>query len=199
MAELLIDHSGWLDAPTDLVWRGLIDLGAVDEWHDRVDEGAPGEAGPGLERRWRVGSRWLVGGIVEAEPGRRLTLLVRDGASLLRILRVVVELDPAEGATRYRLELVAETSSLAAPLIPWLRFRAQVELHRAVRGFRAWIEERARDDRRSAARSRASGGESPGRARLPAIAPTLDDRVVAEPRAVGARFSDETVGEALVA
>jgi uncharacterized protein YndB with AHSA1/START domain len=147
MSEFAIELSGRVGAPLALVWNTLTDLETVAAWLDRVEDAEASEHGPD-HRRWRVGRRWIVGGIVEVEPRRKVVLVLREASSLIRQIRIVVHIAAAERGTAFRVELAGDAAGLATPLKPWLRLRAEIELHRAVRDFRAWIEERAARDRR---------------------------------------------------
>jgi uncharacterized protein YndB with AHSA1/START domain len=144
MASFAVEVSGRIAAPPSLVWEALTDLGSVAEWLDRVDEVEPAAADDPVARRWRVGRRWVVGGIVEVEPRRKVVIVLREATSFLRQVRVVVRVAAAERGTSYRVELVGDAAGIASPLRPWLRLRSEIELHRAVRGFRAFVEERTR-------------------------------------------------------
>jgi uncharacterized protein YndB with AHSA1/START domain len=147
MSGFSIELSGRVGAPLPMVWEALTDLESAAQWLDRVDD-AEHAVGEGAQQsRWRVGRRWIVGGIVEIEPRRKVVLVLRDTSSLIRQVRVVVRLSPGDRGTWFHVELAGDAAGMAAPLKPWLRLRAEIELHRAVRGFRAWIEERAQRER----------------------------------------------------
>jgi uncharacterized protein YndB with AHSA1/START domain len=145
MANFSVDLSGRLAVPLQLAWAALTDLAAAPEWLDRVEESdADASDLAWSEARWRVGRRWIRGTVVELEAPRRLVLRLRDATSLLPELRVTVRVAAADRGTSFRVEVSGDASGIALALRPWLRLRAEIELHRAVRGFRAWIEERAR-------------------------------------------------------
>ncbi|HZR84380.1 MAG TPA: SRPBCC family protein [Candidatus Binatia bacterium] len=146
-----VEVSGRVAAPPVLVWEALTDLSSVAEWLDRVDEVDAGPEPVAGEGRWRVGRRWVVGGIVEVEPRRKLVLVLREATSLVRQVRVAIRIAPGDRGTAFHVHLAGDAAGIATPLRPWLRLRAEIELHRAVRGFRAWIEERARPERAPAA------------------------------------------------
>ena len=187
MPQLIVRLDGHIDAPTGYVWDGLTDLGAVDEWLDRVDEStAAGVPLPGEragDTRWRIGRRWIAGGLIEIRPGRRLVLLVREAGSLIRQLRVAIDLSQAERGTDFHLELSAEAPAAATPLLPWLRFRAEAETRRAVRGFRSWLGDRLAVERRAGRRD--GGVGVTGRSIISGTAPVPARITVAEPIGIG--------------
>ncbi len=154
MADSTLHHSGRLDIVPEAVWPALSDLDRVADWHDAIVGSAAVPGGDPTRRRWRVGSRWIEGEIVGLEPQRRIAVRLREPATLVREALVTVTVEPAERGTTLRIELSLTTPALAAPLGPWLRLRAEVELHRALRSFRSWLGDRLALAKRAAAMRR---------------------------------------------
>ena len=140
MPEVEVEVAGRLDAEPARVWSRLIDRDGVAEWMDDVHS----VAGDGEDAVARLSGDesggWIDVRVTDLEPRRHLGLRLDRPSSLLKEARVEVQLEPDEAGTVYRLGVRARPRMLARPLMPLVRLRAEVALHRAVRGFKAAMD-----------------------------------------------------------
>lgn len=152
MSAFEVELSGRIEATPETAWALLSDPHSVHQWLDDVEsvEGV----GDCLRVRYSPGSdgEWIEGRIRELVPHERLALALTDPSRLLSRADVDVELGPYDGGTSYRLKVACRARPIWSVLSPLLRLRAQVALHRAVRGFRAGLADRLAAERRSALR-----------------------------------------------
>lgn len=150
MSEVAVEVAGHLDAKPARVWSRLMDREAVAEWMDDVDS----LAGDGEDAVARLSGDdsggWVDVRVTDLEPRRHLGLRLDRPSSLLKEARVEVELEPDADGTAYRLGVRARPRMLARPLLPLVRLRAEVALHRAVRGFKAAMDAEGHISRRAA-------------------------------------------------
>lgn len=147
MPEVAVEVAGRLDAEPARVWSRLIDRDGVAEWMDDVDS----LAGDGEDAVARLSGDetggWIDVRVTDLEPRRHLRLRLDRPSSLLKEARVEVDLEPDDEGTAYRLGVRARPRMLARPLMPLVRLRAEVALHRAVRGFKAAMDADRRGER----------------------------------------------------
>jgi uncharacterized protein YndB with AHSA1/START domain len=156
MSAFEIELSGCIEAPPETTWALLSDREAVPEWLDDV-AAVSGEGDRLLVQRSPApGGEWIEGTIREAVPRERLALGLTDPSRLLSQAEVQLLLGPDDGGTAYRIKVACQARPLWSVLSPLLRLRAQVALHRAVRGFRAGVADRIAAERRRARVSRSA-------------------------------------------
>jgi uncharacterized protein YndB with AHSA1/START domain len=150
VAEFSLRAAGVVNAPAELVWRHLVDRESVSSWLD------------GVERLTGAGDRFatrranepcsvpIEGRVLELGSDSHVRLLLRAPWRLLREIEVDIALspDPDGPGTDVVVHAVFRLRALAWLLQPLLRLRAEVALYRAVRGFRAAVEDEAARRRR---------------------------------------------------
>ena len=163
MSAFEIELSGCIEASPEATWDILSDRDAVPKWLDDVTA-VTGEGSRLLvQRSPGPAGEWIEGTIRESVPGERLALGLTDPSRLLSQAEVQLLLGPDDGGTAYRLKVACQARAPWSVLSPLLRLRAQVALHRAVRGFRAAVADRIAADRRRQRSSRETqtGGADP--------------------------------------
>jgi uncharacterized protein YndB with AHSA1/START domain len=148
MSAFEIELSGCIEAPPETTWAFLSDRDAVPKWLDDVTA-VTGEGSRLLvQRSPGPNGEWIEGTIRESIPQERLALGLTDPTRLLSQAEVQLLLGPDDGGTAYRLKVACQARPLWSVLAPLLRLRAQVTLHRAVRGFRAGVADKIAAERR---------------------------------------------------
>jgi uncharacterized protein YndB with AHSA1/START domain len=167
MSAFEIELSGCIEASPEATWAFLSDRDAVPTWLDDVTAVTAEGSRLLVQRSPGPDGAWIEGTIRESVPHERLALGLTDPSPLLSQAEVQLLLNPDEAGTAYRLKVACQARPLWSVLSPLLRLRAQVALHRAVRGFRAAVadqmaaERRRKRASRDAARSRPSSGGLP--------------------------------------
>lgn len=148
MSAFEIELSGCIEASPETTWAFLSDRDAVPRWLDDV-AAVTGEGSRLLvQRSPGPNGEWIEGTIRESVPLERLELGLTDPTRLVSQAEVQLLLGPEDGGTAYRLKVACQARPLWSVLSPLLRLRAQVALHRAVRGFRAGVADRIAAERR---------------------------------------------------
>jgi uncharacterized protein YndB with AHSA1/START domain len=154
MSDFELSARGHLAASPAEVWSLLTDFEAAPIWLERAHAVVGDEGGFSIQLAGSGAGHSLEGEIVEVEPQARLDVRLRDPSSLLRETEVRMLLGSAEEGTEFAVDVLGRLGPIGSLVAPLLRLRAEVELHRVIRGFRAAIEERSRAMRaRHAART----------------------------------------------
>ncbi len=142
MANFELSMNGHITAAPGRVWAHLVDQEAIPCWLDGVSSVVSDGDEFLVHAGEEFGLGWTSGEVIEADPRHRLQLRLDAPAANLIEARVEVVLTPAEGGTRYQLNVVGVPSLFGSMLLPLLRLRTEVAMARAVRGFRAALEVR---------------------------------------------------------
>lgn len=133
--------AGLVSAPADVVWHQLVDRDSVSGWLEGIDRLTGSGRRFATRRANSPGSAPIEGRVLELEPGARVRLVLSAPWRLLREIELEIRLAPEGPATRVDVHAVHRLRRGAWLLLPFLRLRAEVALLRAIRGFRAAVED----------------------------------------------------------
>lgn len=128
-----------LAAPPGVVWGRLDDREAQAAWCESLASLSGGRNLP-TRRTTDPCSYPIVGTVEVMEPARRLAVTFRAPWRLLRSVALDVTLEPADDGTRLQGTVTYALRPLGALLRPLVRLRAEIALHRVLRGLRAATE-----------------------------------------------------------
>ena len=147
MASFELRLTGHVSAAPARVWAHLVDQETVPCWLDGVRSVVAD--GDEFLAHFHAdhGGGWVSGEVVDAAPRERLQLRLESPGANVVEARVAVNLAPDEAGTLLDLRVTGVTSVLGRLVLPLVRFRAEVAMARALRGFRAALEARTRRKR----------------------------------------------------
>lgn len=139
MPSFTLTNRAVLAAHPEVVWGRIVDRESQAAWCEGLVSLSGGKEL--VTRRAEDPCGCPIEGTVEAmEPGRRLAVTFRAPWRLLRSIGLDVTLEPADDGTRLAAVAIYTLRPLGAVLRPLVRLRAEIAMHRVLRGLREATE-----------------------------------------------------------